>query len=106
MLEKIYKNILIIKNYNKNVLSVVFILSLFAFGSCADTKKVMYFNVPDDTSLSNITMPEDMVIQKNDILTISITSLSPEAAAIYNPGNVLVNSDGTVQIPGLGSVAA
>ena len=106
MLEKIYKNILITKKYNRNILSLVFILSLFAVSSCADTKKAMYFNVPEDASLSNITMPEDLVIQKNDILGISITSLSPEAAAIYNPGNVLVNSDGTIQIPTLGSVTA
>ena len=64
------------------------------------------------------------MIQNNDILAISITSLSPEASAIFNTGNTfggsvatspgpsttpagyLVNSDGNIQLPILGNIKA
>ena len=105
MPEKIVQKNRISKKHNKISLCLL-CLSLFAVSSCADTKKVVYFNVPEDTSMSNITMPEDLVIQKNDVLTIAITSLSPDAAAIYSPGNVLVNSDGNIQIPTIGNIKA
>ncbi|HVG41923.1 MAG TPA: polysaccharide biosynthesis/export family protein [Chitinophagaceae bacterium] len=97
---------ILIRNFNKYIFSILLLISIISIYSCADTKHLTYFNVPEDTNIDRITMPEDLVIQNNDILGISITSLSAEAAAIYNPGNVIVNSDGTIQIPVLGSVKA
>jgi polysaccharide export outer membrane protein len=71
--------------------------------------------------LGNIEAP----IQRNDILTITISSLNAEASAIFNPGSnsgnketttstggsiqsggYLVNSDGFIQLPILGNVTA
>ena len=101
-------------NFNKNNFSSscynigFFIIILFSFqmvfSSCSSPKSLMYFNTPVDTSLRSFTMPEDIVIQKNDILNISISSRSQEASAIYNVNTekILVASDGFIQLPELG----
>jgi len=85
--------------------------------SCAGTKKVTYFNgVKDGVITSNTPVPESM-IQKNDILTITVSSLNPEASAIFNsgagssttsaaPAGYLVNSEGNIQFPILGNIKA
>jgi polysaccharide biosynthesis/export protein len=97
-----------------------FLLLLFLFSSCANTKEATYFyGTPEGSISSNTTVPES-VIQKNDILSISISSLSAEASAMFNPvtpsgsttgaagagnGNsYLVGSDGSIQFPLLGTI--
>jgi len=92
--------------------------------SCTSTRKTVYFyNVQDTTFLQR--GPEIQTpIQENDILSISISSLNFEASAIFNPpnnnnirsttvtgnntepGGYLVNADGMIQLPVLGSVKA
>ena len=92
--------------------------------SCTSTSKTVYFyNVQDTTYLKR--GPElKTPIQENDILSISISSLNSEASAIFNPpvnnnirsttvtgnntepGGYLVSSDGTIQLPVLGSMKA
>jgi polysaccharide export outer membrane protein len=106
MPNKTHQEFFIRKFYNKFTFYIVVALSVFSIAACSSPKNLIYFNIPEDTSIGSVTMPEDLVIQKNDILGITITSLSPEAAAIYNPGNVLVNSDGNIQIPVMGSIKA
>lgn len=86
--------------------------------SCTNTKKVVYFpGVKDGTITSNTPIPESL-IQKNDILQITVTSLSPEASAAFNSGGgstsggteggdgYLVNSDGFIHFPIIGLVKA
>src|SRR5450631_566574 len=102
------------------IVALIMILSI----SCTSTKKTVYFyNVQDTTYLqrgSEIQTP----IQENDILGISISSLNAEASAIFNPpnnnnirsttvtgantepGGYLVNTDGTIQLPVLGTIKA
>jgi len=88
--------------------------------SCADSKKSVYFNDQKSGTIpASITIPEN-VIQKNDLLSISVTSLNAEASALYNAPNIaivgsgntsatagyLVGRDGDIQFPILGTVKA
>jgi polysaccharide biosynthesis/export protein len=97
-----------ISNYhNICLIAAISILFQFSLSSCGNTKNLIYFNIPNDTTLRSITLPEDLVIQKNDILGITITSLSLEASAIFNTTDkILVNSDGNIQLPVLGVIKA
>ena len=93
--------------------------------SCTDTKKVTYFNGVQDGNISSMSQIPETVIQKNDILSITIGDLNPEGTRIFNPiategGNAanagpnsignsqgyLVNSDGNIQFPILGNIKA
>ena len=98
------------------------ILSIFS--SCANTKKIEYFN--DITDSAKILSPGEMepIIQKKDILSISVSSLSNEATVIFNTPNLpmtpssssspnmpqtagyLVGEDGTIKFPLLGNIPA
>ena len=91
--------------------------------SCINTKKATYFNNAQDAiyvpNPADTVMP---VIQKNDILSITITSPNEKASSLYNLPNTysnsstvtstngqsgagyLVNSDGYIQVPGLGGL--
>lgn len=101
------------------VISIVF--------SCNTTGKTAYFNNIRDTTFTNPTDNTVSVIQNNDILSISISSLSPEASSIFNPNNnvgsnssnsgnssnkgnqssgYLVGSEGSIQLPIIGIVQA
>ena len=85
-------------SYIKRLL--VFLLVIF-FGSCVAPKKVIYFqNLQKDTTLHNIISKDlDLLIRKNDVLSIVISSLSLENTLIFNP-NVASNSPGSLAPPG------
>jgi polysaccharide export outer membrane protein len=82
--------------------------------SCGGSKNVSYFNgVKDGNIVSNTPLPES-IIQKNDILNITVSSLNPEASLVFNspsatgnsaPG-YLVNADGDIMFPMLGTIKA
>lgn len=93
--------------------------------SCASTKKVTYFTDLQDGVIPSSVINLEPIIQKGDILSISVSSLSPEASVIFNtpntsssatassgPGNIapasgyLVNQDGYVLFPVLGNILA
>jgi len=95
---------------------------LLTFTSCVTTKKVLYFD-----NIQNSEFPEgdiEPVIQKNDLLSISVSSLNPEATIIFNTPNqplistssgvgtssqttgYLVNTEGNILFPILGNVKA
>ena len=70
--------------------------------SCVDTRQATYFNDINDA----VVVPSESdkvspVIQKNDILSITISSLSAEASAIFNlsstanSGNNVTNAPAT-----------
>ncbi|QHL88829.1 polysaccharide export protein [Nibribacter ruber] len=97
--------------------------SLFVFG-CSSTKKVVYFNNIQDSVLPSGVENIEPLIQKNDLLSISVSSLNPEASKIFNTPNVtdseapdfsgratsvsgyLVNAQGYIQFPILGNIKA
>ena len=92
--------------------------------SCANTKKVVYFNNVEDTTFYSGNIEKQNLIEPNDILSITISSLNAEASAAFNlqsnnisrattvtgsnteSGGYLVNSDGTIELPMLGTVKA
>ena len=105
--------------------NINFFLLIFIFTystSCVNTKKATYFNNVQATSYTPSAVDSGLIaIQKNDILSIVITSLSPEASAIFNTtnttttistttgtyqstGGYLVNSEGFIELPILGNI--
>lgn len=92
--------------------------------SCVNTKKVVYFNNVKDTTFYSGNIEKQNLIEPNDILGITISSLNAEASAAFNlqnnnisrattvtgsnteSGGYLVNSDGTIELPMLGTIKA
>ena len=104
--------------------SVVFLCVLMITTSCVNTKKVTYFNNLTDTVVSTPTDGTDPVIQKGDLLSISVSSLSTEVTSIFNAPNTpsvtsnvagnslsqavgyLVSQEGFIDFPMLGRLKA
>ena len=84
------------------------------FSSCTSTKKTIYFrDIPKDTTLTNLVSKNfEPKIQKADLLSITVASLSPENTAIYNaPQNAqgpllgyLVDENGNIEFIKLGTI--
>ena len=90
---------------------------------CSDTKKLVYFDNIQDQVIKGGTMSGEPHIQKNDILSITVSSLNAEASAPFNAPNnsvytintqttlgsgtlagYLVDPDGNIQFPVLGNI--
>jgi polysaccharide export outer membrane protein len=100
----------------------LFIISIIS--SCANTKKIAYFNDIKDSARIASKEGLEPVIQKKDILSIMVSSLSNEATIIFNTPNLpitpsasvtpnmpqtagyLVGEDGTIKFPILGNIIA
>lgn len=100
----------------------VFLFVIFFTTSCVNTQKATYFNNAQDASITaGLNELSQVTIQKNDILSIIINSLNPEASAIFNAANTssvnytttgtfqstggyLVSSEGFIQLPILGNI--
>lgn len=99
---------------HQNQLFLFFILVFLS--ACVNTRKATNFNDLQDGDLQASAPFIDPVFQKGDILSISITSLNPNASKIFNAPvetsdgsgiaktGYLVNSDGVILMPILGSV--
>lgn len=92
--------------------------------SCVNTKQVIYFNDVADTALVVTQLGLEPVIQRNDLLSISVSSLSLQATQVFNAPNVtassngyfgnghspvegyLVSNDGYIRFPMLGNIKA
>ena len=103
---------------------ILFIQCFVCLLSCTNTLQSTYFNNAVDTTYTTRNIDNDILIQKNDILSVAISSLSSEASAIFNTTNnfvissstasgnnsqsagYLVNSDGNIQLPLLGNIKA
>src|SRR5262245_41736980 len=72
----------------------LFFLLMFLCSSCTSTKNVTYFNNISDTTLQSMRAGIEPVIQKGDLLSISVSSLSPEAATMFNASNAPASSGG------------
>jgi len=105
----------------KYILLSVILVSFFA--SCVNTKNVAYFNDVPDSTLIAAKAGLEPVIQKKDILSIVVSSLSNEATIIFNTPNLpitpnaaasatsqtagyLVGEDGNIKFPILGEIPA
>jgi len=105
---------------------ISFLVCMFfvaSMSSCLSTQKAIYFENVEDTLINTLKDETESIIQKNDILSVYISSLNPEASAVFNApntqatststttgstsaGGYLVNSDGNIQLPILGTVKA
>src|ERR1700676_3520755 len=77
-----------------NVSLVIFSLSV-VLSSCVDMRKTTYFSDLKDGEIKSATAGIPL-IHKNDILSISVSSLNPEASAVYNAPNLLPTASSTV----------
>ena len=108
--------------YKKYIYFLSFLFIITYATSCVNTKKATYFNdLQDGNVIPSLNDTISTIIQKNDILSIVITSLNPEASAIFNASNAsitnftsagsnqstsgyLVNTEGSIQLPILGNI--
>jgi polysaccharide export outer membrane protein len=103
---------------------ILTVISIFSATSCVNTKKAIYFDNIQDTVLQPLKADLESTIQAKDLLSISVSSLNPEATIIFNTPNVpavsattatgtnatlagyLVSQEGTIQFPVLGNITA
>ncbi|WP_266205215.1 polysaccharide biosynthesis/export family protein [Pontibacter kalidii] len=92
--------------------------------SCTNTKSAIYFSETTRAEFSAPTENLEPVIQKNDLLSISVSSLNPEASQMFNVNSstdfrgatasstvapaagYLVDQDGFIQFPLIGNIKA
>ncbi|WP_036678240.1 polysaccharide biosynthesis/export family protein [Daejeonella oryzae] len=72
--------------FNYKLLFILLAASILGT-SCVSQKEVTYFQSDSlaDPALSNVITPYIAKIQKGDILSVMVSSLSPEASAMFNP---------------------
>jgi len=88
-----------------------FIPLYFLLFSCTSSKNIAYFESQRDTAFNFIIDTVEAPIQKNDLLNINISSLNKVASADFNmeqnaEKGYLVDNEGNIQMPTLGTVAA
>ena len=110
-------------NHHSLLITITFLILAAFISSCASTKEITYFNDIGDSALIASKAGLEPIIQKKDILSISVTSLSAAATAIFNMPNLpgapsagtgggpitagyLVSDDGTIKFPMLGNIPA
>lgn len=114
---------------NRNVLRpimkyVAALLLVVHFSSCSTVEKATYFNDLGDAEFQETTATLEPVLQKNDILSITVSSLNVEAAEMFNAANktsaqggavngrpsptagYLIDQDGYIQFPFIGQIMA
>ena len=109
------------KNFNSLALLIIFTITL---NSCVNVKEATYFNdIPNSEFRSKFENLEPL-IRENDLLSISVSSLNPEATEVFNASNVsvtqtstatgtttqasgyLVDQEGYIRFPFLGKIKA
>lgn len=95
------------------------VLSIGMLASCTSQKKITYFQpISDstDSQIATIVNPYKEIVQKGDILSIKVNSLSPEASQFFNPYDpqrstneittegYQVDNDGNIELPLVGMV--
>ena len=103
-------------------IGVTFVLFSVLLNSCTSSSQIAYFQ---DEKISNFTQPKlfyDLIYQPNDMLTIDVNALDPEAVKPFNLASVpyslslietrtnmrmqtyIVDKDGNIDFPVLGKV--
>ena len=112
------------KNLFATIGPVSFLVVFFSIIGCTNSRKAIYFNNLSDTTFTSAFVENQLVIQKNDLISISVSSLNPDASMVFNTPNLptvttttangsttqmtgyLVNSEGVIQFPVLGTIRA
>lgn len=110
------------RNYIQSYVVIAFLIPVLC--ACVNSRKVAYFSNLQDTEVPPQVTALEQVVQKNDLLHITVTSLNPDASRIFNIANYsglqnprienannqlygyLVNEDGEIQFPMLGNIKA
>lgn len=92
---------------------------MLVFCSCGSTRNAISFNITQESTAAILHQSPETVIQKNDLLSINVSSLSSEASQLYNmpntvagsgsnaiPGGYLVSEAGNIQFPVIGTMKA
>lgn len=100
------------------------ICAIFSLSACTSSQKIAYFSNLQDSAVIASPAGLEPVIQKKDILSIAVSSLSSEAALLFNAPNLpitqnampnttspltagyLVAQDGDIKFPILGEIEA
>ena len=100
------------------------LLIALQFASCSTVDKATYFNNLGDAEFKETSATLEPVLQKNDILSITVSSLNVEAAEMFNVANktssqvgsgngrpsptagYLIDQDGYIQFPFIGQIMA
>lgn len=101
---------------NSRLFTIIFVIIIF-LSSCADSRKIAYFNDVQDSALIASRAGIEPIIQNKDILSIAVSSYSPDAASLFNSPNetgaaspqtagYLVSQNGTIKFPLLGDLQA
>jgi polysaccharide export outer membrane protein len=115
----------LISRISVSIFRIIFFGLILFFVSCSDTKKLTYFNDQPDGQIKAKVGVTESVIQANDLLSITVSSLNQDATAIFNAPNestaltssatsggntltvgYLVNLNGDITYPVLGSIHA
>ncbi len=112
------------KTISHHFVVVTACILLLGSSSCISSRNALYFAGQGDAVIPATELLKDYPIQANDLLSISVSSLNPEATTIFNTPNLaslsystasgansyssgyLVSSDGYIQFPILGNVKA
>jgi polysaccharide biosynthesis/export protein len=106
------------KTYIIHLLLAIFFSTFF---SCSNTKNIVYLGEITDTNIKSPYKATESKIQTSDLLSINVSSLNPQASAIFNAPNesttntamtsqygltvgYLVNDSGYIQFPFLGAI--
>jgi len=107
----------------KSIRQLMSCTALILLASCASVEKSRYFNNIMDTQIEQMNTDYDPIIQKADILSITVSSLNAEDSKIFNAPNnpsiggtptqsgpaafgYLVGPDGNITFPVLGNLKA
>ncbi len=119
-----FRNQIVTKMPMRILINLFILMVVTSLVSCLNTKNIGYFNEAKEAVYASDRLQNQELIQKNDILDITITSLNTEASAVFNTNNgnanglkgpsasafqyggYLVNEDGLIQLPILGSIQA
>jgi polysaccharide export outer membrane protein len=95
------------------IITLITLVMIVFCTSCSSTKPQVYFqNLPRDTTLRNLVSKNyEPIIQKNDLLGITVASMSPDIAFYNAPQNsigplngYLVDENGNIQFIKIGTL--
>ena len=118
------KNVNLLYNTFMRKISVYVIFLTFVISSCNSTRNSIYFRDLGDMNIQSDIQVEAPVIKKNDLISISVSSLNPTASELFNnsisktsntstvSGTInqsfgyLIDVEGNFQFPILGEIKA
>src|SRR4051812_36112426 len=82
----VYRNSMMQPRWWQSLKISSILLLLLISVSCVNTRRATYFSDQREGSFTTPAIPK-LVIQNNDLLSITVSSLNPEASAVFNQPN-------------------